>query len=219
MRVVDGVHAALRQAILSGELEPDTPLSVPELARQLSVSRSPVREAVLQLTADGLAVERPRRGCFVARIDLEDALEIHDMRAALESLAAERAAAADSPGLPEALDKAVGDQVEAARSGSSMDFCEADQRFHALVHAAAGNRRLTKTLASLSAQMEINLVEVSLSEALMELSIREHRRIVDALRAKSPDRAAMEMRAHISATRDRTAERLRARTRYGESTS
>jgi DNA-binding GntR family transcriptional regulator len=67
--------------------------------------------------------------------------------------------------------------------------------------------------------MEINLVEVSLSEALMELSIREHRRIVDGLRAKNPDRAAMEMRAHISATRDRTAERLRAGARYGESTS
>lgn len=219
MRVVDGVQAALRNAIMSGELQPDTPLSVPELARRLAVSRSPVREAILQLTADGLVVERPRRGCVVARIDLEDALEIHDMRAVLESLAAERAAMAAPQGLPDALERTIADQVEAAKSGAGADFNEADRRFHALIHDAAGNRRLIKTLASLRAQMEMSLVEVSLSPKLMEQSIREHRRIVDALRTESPDRVAAEMRAHISATRDRTGERLRRRAQTGGSRS
>ena len=104
-----------------------------------------------------------------------------------------------------------------ARSGTAADFNEADRRFHTLIHEAAGNRRLTKTLASLRAQMEISLVEVSLSAELMAQSIQEHRRIVHALRMEGPDRVAAEMRAHISATRDRTGERLRRRARAGDS--
>lgn len=207
-RVVDGVHAALRDAILSGNLKPESPLSVPELARQLNVSRSPVREAVLLLTADGLAVERPRRGCVVARIGLEDALEIHDMRAALESLATERAADIVSPELLHWLETAIEDQAEAARTGASERFNAADRRFHALLHAAAGNRRLEKTLDSLRAQMEISLSQVALSGALMALSIEEHRHVVDALGSGRAEDAAAAMRRHISATRDRIRDRL-----------
>uniref|UniRef100_UPI00286E338F GntR family transcriptional regulator n=1 Tax=Deinococcus sp. TaxID=47478 RepID=UPI00286E338F len=62
VRVVDQVRQSLRNAIMNGELPPGTRLSVPDLARRLNVSRSPVREAVLQLVSEGLAVEHSRRG-------------------------------------------------------------------------------------------------------------------------------------------------------------
>ena len=79
-------------------LAPGQALSVPELSRQLDVSRSPVREAVLALVADGLAVEQPRRGVAVAEIDAADMLEIHEVRECIEAqaarLCAERAGSA-----------------------------------------------------------------------------------------------------------------------------
>ncbi|MFD1730499.1 GntR family transcriptional regulator [Deinococcus malanensis] len=91
-RVVDLVRDSLRQAILTGDLTPGTRLSVPELARQLQVSRSPVREAVLLLVGEGLAVEHSRRGVEVAQLSLADLLELYELRAATDSLAAALAA-------------------------------------------------------------------------------------------------------------------------------
>src|SRR5882672_7854975 len=94
-RIVDAVQDALREAIFGGTLRAGEPLSVPELARRLNVSRSPVREAVLGLVAQGLAVEQPRRGVVVATVDPADLLAIHEVRVFLEagsaSLCAQRA--------------------------------------------------------------------------------------------------------------------------------
>src|SRR5437764_1630248 len=87
-RIVDSVQATLRDAILDGALRAGEPLSVPELARRLNVSRSPVREAVLGLVAQGLAVEQPRRGVVVATVDPADLLAIHEVRVFLEAGAA-----------------------------------------------------------------------------------------------------------------------------------
>jgi DNA-binding GntR family transcriptional regulator len=80
IRIVDAVHESLREGIMSGVLVPGQQLSVPELARRLNVSRSPIREAVLQLVSDGLAVEQPRKGVVVATVELDDVLEIHEIR-------------------------------------------------------------------------------------------------------------------------------------------
>ena len=84
-RIVDTVQAALRSAIFDGALRAGQALSVPELARQLNVSRSPVREAVLGLAAQGLAVEQPRRGVVVATVDPAALLAIHEVRIFLEA--------------------------------------------------------------------------------------------------------------------------------------
>src|SRR6478609_5245849 len=87
-RIVDAVQESLRQAIFAGALRAGEALSVPELARRLNVSRSPVREAVLGLVAQGLAVEQPRRGVVVATIAADDLVAIHEVREFLEAGAA-----------------------------------------------------------------------------------------------------------------------------------
>src|SRR5258705_13311379 len=79
-RIVDAVQDTLRDAIFGGELRAGEPLSVPELARRLNVSRSPVREAVLGLVAQGLAVERPRRGVVGAAVGPADLLARRQIR-------------------------------------------------------------------------------------------------------------------------------------------
>src|ERR1700730_9175630 len=88
IRIVDAVQDMLRDAIFGGTLRAGEALSVPDLARRLNVSRSPVREAVLGLVAQGLAVEQPRRGVVVATIEPRDVIAIHKMRAFLEAGAA-----------------------------------------------------------------------------------------------------------------------------------
>lgn len=206
-RVVDQVFEALRDAILGGELPPDAPLSVPALSEKLNVSRSPVREAVLQLVAQGLAVERSRRGCVVARIEIRDLLEIHDMRSALEALAVKRVASV-TPALLDELSAIIETQKSAALEGHWRRFNEADRAFHAVFHREAENQRLAATLDSLRMQMEIALVEVAQSAELMERSIDEHTGIVGALRERDMPRAENLMREHILATRGRLHEHL-----------
>src|SRR5215470_13002902 len=91
-RIVDSVQDTLRDAIFGGALRAGEALRVPELARRLNVSRSPVREAVLGLVAQGLAVEQPRRGVVVATIAEQDLVAIHEVREFLEAGAARLAA-------------------------------------------------------------------------------------------------------------------------------
>ena len=85
IRIVDAVQDMLREAIFGGTLRAGEALSVPELARRLNVSRSPVREAVLGLVAQGLAVEQPRHGVVVATISADDLVAIHEVREFLEA--------------------------------------------------------------------------------------------------------------------------------------
>src|SRR5205814_8880518 len=116
-RIVDTVQGALREAIFHGALRAGEQLSVPELARRLNVSRSPVREAVLGLVAQGLAVEQPRRGVVVATVDPADLLAIHEIRIFLEagaaSLCAQRATGDDI----KELRKILREQEAAGKAG------------------------------------------------------------------------------------------------------
>ena len=88
--LADRAYRELSRAIITGRIEPGTRLSVPELARQLDISRSPVREAVQRLIYDGLAENRGRRGAIVAMIDPRDFLSLLEVRQLLEGFAARR---------------------------------------------------------------------------------------------------------------------------------
>src|SRR4051794_41113354 len=112
-RTVDAVRAALQDAIRTGALKPGDALSVPELARRLNVSRSPVGEAVLHLVADGFAVEQPRRGVALRALDEAELAQIHEMREVLEGLAARRCAAAPPAGLVTRLTALLAEEARA----------------------------------------------------------------------------------------------------------
>src|SRR5450631_4514476 len=122
-RIVDAFHESLREGILSGALPPGQPLSVPELARRLNVSRSPIREAVLQLVSEGLAVEQPRRGVVVAMIELNDVLEIHEIREFVEALSARLCAERiDADGIAELRDIIARQETCVARTMPRATF-------------------------------------------------------------------------------------------------
>ena len=196
-RIVDSVHATLRAAILDGGLSPGQPLSVPELSRQLDVSRSPVREALLALVADGLAVELPRRGVSVVEVAASDLLEIHEVREAVEAqaarLCAERASGTTLRGLADVLTRqhVVVEQEDAA------GWFRTNAEFHGAIAAGTGNRRLAEVLLNLEAQMRLGLRQVSSDREQRRRGLAEHQAVLDAISRHDPDTAERTMRDHI----------------------
>jgi DNA-binding GntR family transcriptional regulator len=205
-RIVDAVQNALRQAIFGGALRAGEPLSVPELARRLNVSRSPVREAVLGLVAQGLAVEQPRRGVVVATVERDDMLAIHEVREFLEAGAARLCAQRiDGPGV-QRLQSTLATQEQAVRAGDTAGYFATNLELHRDIAAAAGNPRLTQILLTLENQMRIALHRIAGDPGHMRAGYEEHVRIVAAIAARDADAAEQAMRAHIASTMARSRE-------------
>src|SRR5262245_31896745 len=129
-RIVDTVQDTLREAILSGSLRAGEQLSVPELARRLNVSRSPVREAVLGLVAQGLAVEQPRRGVVVATIAPDDLVAIHEVREFLEAGAARLCAQRIDEAGVERLKKIIAEQQRAVKDHDADGYFRTNAELH-----------------------------------------------------------------------------------------
>ena len=205
-RIVDAVQDTLRDAIFGGSLRAGEPLSVPELARRLNVSRSPVREAVLGLVAQGLAIEQPRRGVVVATIEARDLVAIHEVREFLEAGAARLCAKRiDKTGV-DRLRRILADQQRAVKQKDAAGYFRTNSELHAAIAAAAGNGRLEQILRTLENQMRIALHRVASDERHMRSGYDEHRRVVEAIAAADEDAADQAMRAHIA----NTISRLRA---------
>lgn len=207
-RIVDTAYRAIRGAILDRRLEPGEQLSVPELSRRLGFSRSPVREAVSQLVAEGLAREEPRKGASVARLGPETLFEIHEVREPLEGLAARMCALrVGSEGLSE-LGRILDRQAEAVAEGDGDAYWETDREFHERLARSCGNGRLERFLGSLHAQMRVALRIVAQSPEHIEQGHGEHRAILGVIEDRSPEKAEELMRAHIAGTRARLRETM-----------
>jgi DNA-binding GntR family transcriptional regulator len=176
-------------------------LSVPEIARRLNVSRSPVREAVLQLVASGLASEQPRKGVVVATIELSDLVEIHEIREYTEALtarlAAERATATDI----ERLSQIVAVQATAVKNANAESYFRTNADFHEQLGIASGNRRLLNIRQLLEGQMKIGLLRVSQDIHQRSRGLAEHEAILQAIRSRDSALAERLMREHIATTR------------------
>lgn len=194
--MVDVVRERLRSAILSGELAPGSRLSVPELAKKLEVSRSPVREAVLLLVGEGLAVEHTRRGVEVARLEVADLLELYDLRGAIESLAARLAAERMNSTALAAL-RGVLDHQGAAAIRDPKQFRELDARFHQIIVESCGNGRLQRHAVLLSREMNLARPLLLNDPHHLTRSHEEHRVIERALRQRDGPAAEAAMRDHL----------------------
>jgi DNA-binding GntR family transcriptional regulator len=200
-RVTDAVRRTLREAILSGDPGPGEQLSVPDLARRLGVSRGSVREAVLQLVADGLAEERPRRGVAVVALSHEEMRQIHQIREALEGQAAHLCAARPEPDLVVTLEGVLGEQEKAVAAADGGGYADTDSRFHAELARACGNPMLTAMIERLHDQMRVALAVVAEAPEHRRRGHEELGQVLDAVRNADPEAAEAAMRAHIRRTR------------------
>lgn len=194
----DQALTALRQALVTGQIEPGVVYSAGSLAAELGVSNSPVREAMLALVDDGLMEVVPNRGYRAVVLTDADLAEITQLRYFLEVPAAGQAAERDLGDRLMSLYELVERIERTAAEGDLAGNLDADRRFHLLVVDACGNRRLTELVARLRDQTRLyNLRALAESRALVA-SAAEHRPLLDAIAAGDRATAETLMRAHLA---------------------
>ncbi|GGM18163.1 MULTISPECIES: GntR family transcriptional regulator [Micromonospora] len=197
-------YEALRAAILSGSIGPRERLGEVELSRQFGVSRTPIREALRRLTAEGLVVFQPNRGARVAEWSLSDLQDTYEIRARLESYGAALAAhRIDADWLPKLslLCDQMEQRAERMTPPDLDEIASLNAELHGLVISAAASPRLTSLL---SAVVEVPLIirafRLYTPDALAR-SMAHHRDLVAALRTRDAEWASSTMRAHVLAAR------------------
>jgi DNA-binding GntR family transcriptional regulator len=193
------IHDRLRAAIISGELAPGSPVIEAELATRLGASRTPVREALRRLEAEGLLEPRGLRGSIVRELHADEVDCVFEIREALESLAARRAART----MREPELRKLSDYVERMRRSvdDANEMERHDTGFHDVILASASGERLKRMLTELREEL-IAYRFLSLSDPdRRRATVGEHEAIVDALRAHDEDAAAARTAAHIANAR------------------
>jgi DNA-binding GntR family transcriptional regulator len=172
----------IRAGVLDGTFAPQTQLAEVELARQLQVSRGPVREAMQRLIQEGLLRSERNRGVFVVELDDDDARDIYVARAAVEKAAAVRVARRADPDDFSALE-AVLDRLQEAVENSWADVVEIDMEFHTTVVERCNSERLRRMFRTLVAETRLCLVRLERFYPDQRSVVTEHREILDAIRA------------------------------------
>jgi DNA-binding GntR family transcriptional regulator len=195
-RTADVVARRLGQAILSGELAPGTRLREETLARNFSVSRTPVREALILLSASGLADLEPNRGATVLQLTAGDVAEVYHLRAVLESESAALAARRSAPGVAELLVK-ICDRMAELHGSPAAEQLAADTQFHYTIAEASGSRRLHALVRQVSAIPEAFRSGTPYSSDDMTEAERQHRAIAEAIGRGRQGEARRLMRSHV----------------------
>jgi len=198
-RLSDVVADGLREDILAGRLRPGMRLDVEELAASFGTSRTPVDDGLRRLEDEGLVVIARRRGTFVAPVDERDVHEVFEIRAALEALAARRAAERRDGNAIAKLEEILERLAEAIADRNVEEHDRWNSAFHEQLVGMAGNRRLVALHGSLHAQITIARVHAQSASWTVraDLEVREHQEILDAVAAGDGERASAAVWDHI----------------------
>ncbi len=183
--------------IRSHQLRPGDRLTETDLAQRLNISRTPVREALRQLEADGLVTHVPRVGATVRKLDYSEIMELYDMRTVLEATAAQMAARAASDIEISELEAINGDLATAVGDGPRA--YELNRMFHDTLARAAKNRFLLKSMEALQKALLILGTSTLSDAARVKKAIEEHEAVLVALRARDAAAAEAAMRQHLVA--------------------
>lgn len=187
----------IRQAIINGDFPPGMRLMELQLAAEMGVSRTPVREAIRKLELEGLIVMIPRRGAYVANISIKDINEVYEIRTALDILAAGLAAERINEEELEAMERNL---IAIRPSIEAMDIpkiVEADSAFHDIIYKASRNERLISIISNLREQITSIRGRSMLYEGRLQDMLDEHRMIVDAIAQGNPEAAQKAVQTHM----------------------
>lgn len=192
------VFENIRSAIVQLQFRPGNPLSEAEIARQLGVSRQPVREAFIKLAEVGLVEIRPQRGTFVRLISIREVENARFIREAIEVAIVCKAAGQATPAHRAAIDAIIDDQRAIARAGDNVAFLRLDEAFHQTIARSADCENAWRVLENLKVQMD-RVRYLSLPDATpLETIIEQHVRISQGLDRRSPGDCEAAMRHHLS---------------------
>lgn len=200
--LTDKVYLLLRNRILAQALLPGQKVDIDGLAADLGISRTPVKDALNRLASDGLVTVLARRGTFVTRFEIEDLLELLDVRMALEMHAVRTGASQATPAALQAM--------QALLQGLELDFPDdrqlatnadefraRDRRFHLLAASTAQNRRLLESCEYLHLDIQMARAYYARTDLETEWVHAEHRGILDAFLRQDGDAAAQAVMKHL----------------------
>ena len=203
------VAVRLRQRIVEGQLAPGAKLNERELSESLQVSRTPLREAIKMLAAEGLVELLPNRGAVVAQMSAQDVADTFELIAGLEGQSGELAAGR--------IGEAQLVEIRALHFEMRAAFTRRDlatyYRLNALIHghinAAAGNRALTQTWANVNARLQALRFRSNFDEAKWKRAMKEHDRMIELLAARDAVALRALMVTHLLHKRDAVLESMR----------
>jgi DNA-binding GntR family transcriptional regulator len=216
-RTADVVARRLAQAILSGEIAPGTRLREENLARMFSVSRTPVREALIVLSSTGLAHLEANRGATVLQLTAGDVSEVYHLRAVLEAESAALAAGRTTAELAGLLFK-ICDRMGELHEAAAADQLAADTQFHYTIAEASGSPRLHALVRQVSAIPEAYRSAIPYTGADMSEAERQHRGIAGAIQRRDDGEARRLMRSHVEWAGRLAVDRLQPNLATGQGT-
>ena len=194
----DVVFNTLREAILKGDLKPGERLMELQLASKLGVSRTPIREAILMLEQEGLAVTTPRKGAEVAKMTLKDMEDVLEIRDALDELAVRIACQKISDEQLKQLEDMKELFEKSTQTGNVKKIAEADVTFHDVIYEATGNPKLVTLLNNLREQVYRYRVEYIKDPKNYPTLIAEHEAILESLKNRDVKNAVEAMHVHVA---------------------
>jgi DNA-binding GntR family transcriptional regulator len=194
------VAELLRQRIFRRELEPGSWIDELKIAEDYGISRTPMREALKVLAAEGLVTMKVRRGAYVTEVNEKDLTDVYHLLSLLESDAAGVVAVRATDAQLREL-KTLHDELETAACPGKQDrerFFEINEHFHMRLLEIADNRWRDQMVADLRKVMKLNRHHSLFKSGRIEESLQEHRAIMAALLARDPVATMETMRAHFS---------------------
>lgn len=200
------VYRRLREAIRQGEFKSGHRVMEIEVAEWLNVSRTPVRDAIRRLEAEGMLEHEPRKGLVVARLDRQAVMELYVMREVLEGTAARLCARhASDMEIQDLLDLL---ELERQMQGNFEALAQHNRRFHQAIRQAAHNRYLVKSLEAVNDSMGLLGKPLMLLPHRAQAALDEHARIVEAIQRRDADAAEEAARQHVRAAQRERLKRL-----------
>jgi len=192
------VYETLKRKIIDNSLKPGEPMNEAILAKELKISKTPIREALQQLERDGFVENFPGRGYFVSKISFQDVKELFEIREILECEVVKRAALKSDPEKIEGVRKKF-ESAESNGDRSSRNYFKAGDRIHSYIVEAFGNNRLNEIYVRLQEhvdRMRIHFFNQPRKERSGQ-AYKEHLEILEALFARDPARAEKAVRDHL----------------------
>lgn len=191
------VFETLREAIINAVLKPGERLMEIQLAEEMGVSRTPVREAIRKLELEGFVVMVPRKGAYVAGISIKDIADVFEIRAAMEGLAAGLAAERITEEELEQLERILVKIGECVQNNDLEKLIEVDTEFHDTLYKACRNERLVQIVSNLREQIQRARTASLSTPGRSKYALEEHKKIVEAVSERNVELAQMLAREHI----------------------
>lgn len=193
----DVVVENIRQAIISGQFPAGMRLMELQLAEEMGVSRTPVREAIRKMELEGLVVMIPRRGAYVANISIKDINEVYQVRTALDVLAAGLAADKITEEEAAEMQRLIDEDKALVEARNYPKIIENDTAFHDIIYRASGNKRCMDIISNLREQITAIRGRSMPYPGRLEIMLVEHQTIADSIAKHNAKKAQEAVRVHM----------------------